>query len=74
MIEPEVDEARFAEVQRLIKITALRPTPIEDDRCVNCMYYLDPSEGLAYCWHEKLGILVDADWWCHYFETRDEEG
>lgn len=73
MIEPEVDEARFGEVQRLIKITALRSTPIEDDRCAGCMYYLDPSEGLAYCWHEKLGILVDADWWCHYFETREDD-
>ena len=71
MIEPEVDEARFAEVQRLIRIAALRPTPIEDDRCGNCLYYLDPSEGLAYCWHEKLGILVDAGWWCHFFETRE---
>lgn len=72
MIEPEVDEARFGEVQRLIRITALRPSPIEDDRCGNCLYYLNPGDGLAYCWHEKLGILVGESWWCHYFETRGD--
>jgi hypothetical protein len=72
MIEPEVDEVRFAEAQRIVRVTALRATPIEDDRCSGCLYYLDPDEGLSFCWHEKLGMLVDADWWCHFFETRED--
>jgi hypothetical protein len=71
VIEPEVDEARFAEVQRIAKLTALRGEPMDDDHCRQCLYYLDPSSDLAFCWHEKLQILVGANWWCHYWEMRD---
>jgi hypothetical protein len=70
--EPEVDEARFAASQHVVKLTALRGTPMEGDRCATCHYYLEPSESLAFCWHEKLQILVGAEWWCHYWETRSD--
>ena len=68
MSQPEIDEARFAEANRVARIAALRPTPLDDDRCATCLYYLEPDEGMAFCWHEKLQILVDAGWWCHYWE------
>jgi hypothetical protein len=71
VIEPEVDEARFAEVQRIAKVAALRGGPMDDDHCQKCLYYLDPSSDLSFCWHEKLHILVGANWWCHYWEMRD---
>jgi hypothetical protein len=70
--EPQVDEARFAAAQRLVKVAALRGTPLEGDRCATCYYYLEPDERLAFCWHEKLQVLVGADWWCHYWEMSDD--
>lgn len=72
MTDPEVvvDDERLREAQRIVRIAALRGVPLDGDRCRDCYYYLDPGADLAFCWHEKLQILVGADWWCHYFETR----
>jgi len=72
VIEPEVDEARFADVQRVVKVAALKATPLDDDSCNNCLYYLEPGEGFAFCWHEKLQVLVGATWWCHFWEMRED--
>ena len=72
-VEPTVDEARFAETQRLIKLTALRGSPIEGDSCENCLYYLEPGADLSFCWHEKLQTLVAPQWWCHYWEMTDAQ-
>lgn len=66
--EPQVDEAAFAEAQRVVRLTALRGTPVEGDSCDNCRYYLAPGEPLAFCWHEKLQILVGREWWCQHWE------
>jgi hypothetical protein len=70
--EPAVDEEKFKESQRVAKVSALRGTPLDDDRCANCYYYLEPDAALSFCWHEKLQILVGADWWCHYWEMTEE--
>ena len=72
MSAPEVDVARFAEAQRVVKVAALRGTPLEGDRCGNCYYFLEPGADLAFCWHEKLQILVGASWWCHFWEMTEE--
>lgn len=69
--EPQVDEAAFAAAQRLIRLTALRGTPVDDDRCSTCYYYLEPDEPLAFCWHEKFQCLVGQDWWCQHWEMID---
>jgi hypothetical protein len=66
--EPIVDEARFGAVQRVIKVTALRGTPVDGDSCANCCYYLEPGEPLAFCWQEKFQMLVGANWWCQHWE------
>jgi len=68
MTEPEIDENRFREAQRVTQLAALRGTPMDGDRCGGCYYYLDPAQPMAFCWHEKLQILVGADWWCHFWE------
>ena len=70
--EPQVDEEKFETAQRLIRVTALRGTPVEDDSCANCYYYLEPDEPLAYCWHEKFQMLVDAKWWCQHWEITED--
>jgi hypothetical protein len=71
MTDATVDEARFAEAQRVLKVSALRGSPLEGDHCGSCFYYLEPDDELAFCWHEKLQILVGSTWWCHYWEMRD---
>jgi hypothetical protein len=70
--EPDVDEVRFAAAQRVVKVAALRSTPVDEDSCSTCLYYLEPGEGLSFCWQEKVQILVGAGWWCHFWEMRDE--
>jgi hypothetical protein len=69
---PEVDEARFADVQRVVKVSALRGEPLDDDSCANCFYYVEPGSAFAFCAQEKLQILVGRDWWCHFWEMRDD--
>ena len=71
MTEPVVDEARFADTQRTAKLSALRGRPLDGDRCGSCFYFLEPDADLAFCWQEKLQILVGRDWWCHFWEMRD---
>ncbi len=70
--EPSVDEAKFEQAQRLIRVTALRGSPLDDDSCGTCRYYLEPDDDLAFCWHEKLQTLVATNWWCHYWEMTDD--
>jgi hypothetical protein len=64
----EVDEQNALLLQHLIEDSILRGKPNGDERCRNCLYYLNPDEGLAYCWHQKLRILVGEDWWCQWWE------
>jgi hypothetical protein len=71
MSEPEVDEARFQQAQRALKISALQAAPSDGDSCSTCFYYLESGRELAFCWHEKLQILVGSDWWCHYWEMAE---
>jgi hypothetical protein len=70
--EPEVDEARFADAQRAVKVAALRGEPFEGDQCSTCLYFLEPDDPFSFCWQEKLQMLVGADWWCHFWEMRDD--
>jgi hypothetical protein len=70
--DPVVDEERFAEAQRLLRLSALRGSPLEGDSCANCYYFLEPESDLAFCWHEKLQMLVGSQWWCHYWEMPEE--
>lgn len=70
--DPTVDEEKFQTVQRAIKVTALRATPVDGDSCASCHYYLDRDEPFAFCWQEKLQMLVGAEWWCQHWETADD--
>jgi hypothetical protein len=70
--EPRVDEEAFNAVQRRLRLTALRGTPVEDDSCGTCYYYLEPGQPLAFCWHEKLQILVGDAWWCQHWQMTED--
>ncbi len=68
----EEDERKALELQHLIEDNVLRGQPKGDERCDNCLYYLNPDESLSYCWHPKLRILVGAEWWCQWWEEIPE--
>ena len=69
---PIIDEEKFQGTRRIVKVTALRGTPVDGDSCDGCRYYLEPGEAFAFCWHEKLQMLVGAAWWCQYWEMTDD--
>jgi hypothetical protein len=35
-----------------------------DDRCDNCRFYQAIKEGIGYCAHREVDMVVGADWWC----------
>ena len=47
MEDAVVDEERFAAAQKLIKVAALRGSPVDDGCCANCFYYLEPEAELS---------------------------
>jgi len=52
----------------MIEDNVLKGQPYGDERCDNCLYYLNPDETISYCWHPKLRILVGGAWWCQWWE------
>jgi hypothetical protein len=62
-----VDEVRAMELRHLSEDAVLRAVPNGDERCTNCLYYLNPDEEISYCWHPKLRILVGGTWWCQWW-------
>lgn len=63
----EADERVQLELHYLAHNAKLKGQPSGQERCGNCRYYLEPEERLSYCWHMKLRILVDGDWWCQWW-------
>jgi hypothetical protein len=71
----EIDEKISLELQHLCEDTLLRGFPSGsqgEERCDNCLYYLNPDGKLSYCWHPKLRILVGGTWWCQWWEKVPE--
>jgi len=68
----EVDEKLQLDLHHLASDAGLKGHPVRDERCKNCLYYLEPDKSLSYCWHMKLRILVDDDWWCHWWQAHEE--
>lgn len=70
----ELDEARHHELQILAEDAVLRGHPRSDEKCQNCLYYLDVDSDISYCWHPKLRILVGGEWWCQWWEEIPADG
>ena len=68
----EIDEKIQLQLHHLAQDALLRGRPSGEERCRNCLYYLEPDESFSYCWHMKLRILVDDDWWCQWWEARED--
>jgi hypothetical protein len=69
----EIDEKKAIELRHLAEDATLKGVPYGDEKCGNCLYYLDTDARIAYCWHPKLRILVGTDWWCQWWEAIPED-
>jgi hypothetical protein len=70
--EPTEEDERLAlDFIRIKDETSLKGTPEGDQRCDNCHFYLEMSEDISYCWHDKLEIMVGGEWWCDRWEAID---
>ena len=67
----EVDEQNWMLLQQMMERAVLKGEPYGDERCDNCLYYLNPDETISYCWHPKLRILVGGPWWCQWWEKAE---
>jgi hypothetical protein len=68
----EIDEQNWVVLGHLISNEVLRGRPQGDERCDNCLYYMDPSTDISYCWHPRVRILVGDQWWCQWWEPITE--
>ena len=64
----EIDEQNWVVLGHLIDNEVLRGNPQGDERCDNCLFYMDPSKDISYCWHPRVRILVGDRWWCQWWE------
>ena len=69
----EIDETLSIELGHLASNAVLKGNPSGNEKCENCLYYLEPYKDLAYCWHPKLRILVGAEWWCQWWDAIPED-
>jgi hypothetical protein len=68
----EIDDTRSMELRHVSTNAMLRGRPSGAQQCENCLYYLENTADLSYCWQPKLRILVGADWWCQWWEAASE--
>lgn len=67
--EPKpIDEENSLRLAHLVEDAILRGKPNGDERCDNCLYYLDNTKDISYCWHPEIRILVGGPWWCQWWE------
>jgi hypothetical protein len=69
----EIDEKLSMQLRILSSNAVLKGVPSGAEKCENCLYYLEPTALISYCWHSKLRILVGAEWWCQWWEAIPEE-
>ena len=67
----EIDEKLAMQLKHLAEDSVLKGQPYGEEKCGNCLYYLNTDENISYCWHPKLRILVGTDWWCQWWEKQE---
>jgi hypothetical protein len=73
--EPQdVDEKLSMDLRILSTRAHLKGSPAGEQRCETCIFYLEPTAGISYCWHQELRILVGADWWCQWWDGGSDDG
>ena len=67
----ETMERENQEFQAIQREAQLKGSPVGDQRCDNCRFYVAPWREMGYCNHPKLELLVGADWWCQWWEATE---
>jgi hypothetical protein len=70
----EIDEKNALLLRHLAEDATLKGQPYGEERCDNCLFYLEHDAKIAYCWHPKLRILVGGNWWCQWWEKIPQDG
>lgn len=52
------------ELKRRVESVDLWPESTNEDRCDNCKFYKVLKEGIGYCAHREVDMVVGAPWWC----------
>jgi hypothetical protein len=52
------------ELKKRVEDADLWPESTNADRCDNCRYYIELREGIGYCAHRQLDMVVGSPWWC----------
>lgn len=54
--EPKpIDEQNWLKLKDLMERATLRGHPYENERCDNCLYYLNPDDGISYAGTSSCG-------------------
>ncbi len=52
------------ELKQRVETVELWPESTNDDRCDNCQFYRVLREGIGYCAHRDVDMVVGGPWWC----------
>ena len=39
----------------------------DETQCDNCKFYKEMKEGIGYCAHREVDMVVGAPWWCKLY-------
>jgi hypothetical protein len=56
------------ELKARVEAADLWPESTDDDRCDNCKFYKLLKEGIGYCAHRDVDMVVGGPWWCKLYE------
>lgn len=59
----------LGELKTRVENVDLWPSSTNDDRCDNCRYYKLIKEGIGYCAHRDVDMVVGGPWWCKLWEA-----
>ena len=56
------------ELKARVEAADLWPESTDADRCDNCKFYKLLKEGIGYCAHRDVDMVVGGPWWCKLYE------
>lgn len=68
----EIDEKNWIELKGFMERAVLKGEPYGEEKCGNCLYYLNTDDSISYCWHPQLRVLVGFEWWCQWWEKIED--
>ncbi len=59
-----------AELKKRAKEVDLWDKSTDETQCDNCRYYREMKEGIGYCAHKEVDMVVGAPWWCKLYAPK----